>query len=58
MTDTLTIHRAGPNTSRTRPRRAVGGTFFGVSAQVDPVAKVARNEEIRRRAAMLEGQAG
>lgn len=54
----LTVHRAGSNRSRTRPRRAVGGTFFGASARVDEAAKAARAEEIRKRAATLEGQQG
>jgi len=52
----LTIHRAEPNRSRSRPRRAVGATFFGCSARVDPAAKAAREQEIKRRAALLEGQ--
>ncbi|MBI1301111.1 MAG: phytanoyl-CoA dioxygenase family protein [Alphaproteobacteria bacterium] len=37
----LTIHRANPNTSQTRTRKALGLIYFGKSAQEDVAAKAA-----------------
>ncbi|MEX2512461.1 MAG: phytanoyl-CoA dioxygenase family protein [Cyclobacteriaceae bacterium] len=37
----LTIHRAGPNTSRNRSRKAMGLIYFGASAKEDVAAKAA-----------------
>ena len=52
----LTIHRAEPNRTEARPRRAVGAIFYGVSAQVDPTRVAQRQSQIRQRAAQLKGQ--
>ena len=52
------IHRAEPNWSATRQRRAVGAIFYTDSARWDEGEYVRRAEEIRRRSAALPGQQG
>ena len=52
------IHRAEPNRSATRQRRAVGAIFYTDSARWDEGEYARRAEEIRRRSAALPGQQG
>ena len=52
----LMVHRAERNNCADRSRKAVGAIFYGVSAQVDQVKYELKQQEIRERAAMLEGQ--
>ena len=52
------IHRAEPNRSASRQRRAVGAIFYGESARWDEEEYARRAEEIRRRSAALPGQQG
>lgn len=52
------VHRAGPNTTATRHRRALGAIFYGASSCVDEAAHAQRAAEIRQRAMQLEGQQG
>lgn len=54
--NSLLIHRAPPNTTTDRSRRAVGSIFYGASAVVDEEKYQARQKQIRERAAALEGQ--
>ncbi|MDH3651899.1 MAG: phytanoyl-CoA dioxygenase family protein, partial [Saprospiraceae bacterium] len=42
----MTIHRADPNRSRHRSRRALGFVYYGVSAVEDPVARQAYRESL------------
>lgn len=42
----LTIHRAGGNTSKTRSRKALGLVYFGESAKEDLVAKMAYQKKL------------
>jgi len=44
----LTIHRAGPNTTSDRTRKAMGLIFFGVSAKEDIVAKEKYIQQLAR----------
>lgn len=50
------IHRAEPNRSETRHRRAIGAIFYGESARVDEAKHTAKQREIYERAQFLEGQ--
>jgi phytanoyl-CoA hydroxylase len=43
----LTIHRAGGNTSETRSRKALGLIYFGESAKEDLIAKVAYQKKLQ-----------
>eukprot|EP00927_Polykrikos_kofoidii_P071975 TRINITY_DN68154_c0_g1_i1.p1 TRINITY_DN68154_c0_g1~~TRINITY_DN68154_c0_g1_i1.p1 ORF type:complete len:296 (+),score=34.12 TRINITY_DN68154_c0_g1_i1:65-952(+) len=52
----LMVHRALPNRSLTRHRRAIGAIFYGESAVRDEDAYAKRALEIRKRAAKLDGQ--
>lgn len=54
--NSLLIHRAPPNTTTDRSRRAVGSIFYGASAVVDEEKYQARQKQIQERAAALEGQ--
>lgn len=51
-----TAHRAGPNTSSSRHRRAIGAIFYAKSARVDEARHAAKQLEIHQKAATLEGQ--
>ena len=50
------VHRAEPNRSASRHRRAIGAIFYAASAKVDEAAHQQRQAEIRARAAVLPGQ--
>jgi phytanoyl-CoA hydroxylase len=47
MHHSKTIHWAGPNTSPTRARRALGFVYFGESAKVDEEARVAYQAKLQ-----------
>ena len=47
MHHSKTIHWAGPNTSPTRARRALGFVYFGESAKVDEAAKAAYQAKLQ-----------
>jgi len=50
------IHRADPNSSSSRHRRSIGAIFYGESAAFDSRLYEERQAEIKRRAALLQGQ--
>jgi len=47
MHHSKTIHWAGPNTSPTRARRALGFVYFGESAKVDEAARAAYQAKLQ-----------
>jgi hypothetical protein len=53
----LALHRAGPNLSEHRKRRAIGAVFYGASARVDEGRREEWRLEIAARTALLAGQA-
>lgn len=47
MHHSKTVHWAGPNTSQTRARRALGFVYFGESAKVDEAARAAYQAKLQ-----------